>query len=141
MSDQQPLASLASQPAVKLRRWRNMSLIVERLDYMRPFGCVFVIDLQVLLAIAEAGGVISFEDLRWRGGQTYHVELRRILDRLGDPKGNTQGSITISDDGNTISLTDDGRFACQQWNLPMAAVCPKLGTPGDEKEVKPDADD
>lgn len=138
MSDTQPLASPASVPAVKLRRWRNMSCPVERLAFMQSFGCVFVIDLKVLLAIAEAGGEITFEDLRWRAGECYHVNLRRILDRLGDPKGNAQGSVVLSDDGQTITLTDDGRFACQQWNLPLGPVCPKLGTPGDEKEVKED---
>lgn len=115
-----------------------MAAIVERLDFMRSFGCVFLCDLEVLLAVAQAGGTISFEDLRWSGGTNYHVALREILNRLGDPKGNAQGSIVLSDDGQTITLTEDGRFACQQWNLPLGPVCPKLGTPGDEKEVKDD---
>lgn len=100
----------------------NMANIIERLSFMAAFGVATRLDLQVLLAIGEAGGVISFEKLLHTAMKPDAFQLRMCLSKLADKSVNAEGSVIVSADAATITLTNSGREACNVWNLPLAPL-------------------
>lgn len=122
MSDQ-PLVSTLIQPPAGTRSWCNMSDPVELLQFMQSCNCVTIKELQVLLAIGQAGGHCDIELLARRSGIALESELRTILAALAEKRGNPEGVVVYTDDAQAVWLTSSGHHACDLWNRPPSPLC------------------
>ena len=118
------------------RTWRNMANVIERLAFMSPFN-IDTRPLCVLLTLGEAGGEMTFERLRIMSGVTTALVLRSILMGLEEPGVNEEGSLTVSADGATVTLTNSGREACMKWNLPLNPLNVRLSL--GQRDDEPDS--
>lgn len=135
MNDQ-PLVSSIPQPPTGTRSWHNMSDPVERLQYMRSCNCVTIEQLQVLLAVGQAGGNMDIELLKLRSGVHLESALRTILAILAEKRGNSEGVVVYSDDAKSVWLTSSGHEACERWNAPLSALCAAKISGDDVLKVK-----
>jgi hypothetical protein len=113
-----------------------MASIIERLAFMHPFNVTLVRDLQVLLAIGEAGGTIAFDKLCLAAMKPDAFMVRTSLANLSDKGVNKEGAVIVSADGSTITLTNSGREACNlplsplmEADLPMVSEAPEVQEP------------
>lgn len=123
MSDDNQFTTSPPRPIPEgARSWRNLSNIIERLAFMTPFKVVTVRDLQVLLAVGEEGGIISFTKLTQRAGVPLCGDLRAVLAKLSEAGVDREGVVQVSADGSTVTLTESGKEACNVWNLPLSPL-------------------
>lgn len=135
----QSLSSTEPPRDPRQRSWYDMTAIVERLAFMQPFGVASLGELRTLLAVAEAGGAITMEDLCIRAGAGLSFTKTHV-EHLCDATRLSSGVTTLSLDGETVTLTESGLYACREWNKPLRPVNAKLGENQEPEEVKPDED-
>lgn len=113
--EREPLTAVVLSPPEGARSWRKMTDIVERLAFMSAYGVVTLGHLQVLLALAQLGGVACEQVLQRNSGVHSETTFEAAIERLSEARNGEYQSGVLKREGGQIVITTEGIEAVELW--------------------------